>query len=151
MDKIWIGIDPDVEKNGVATWYNNEIIVYNMTFFELFDFLYRMKNKPYEGYPDVPITVAIEAGWENKKTNWQYEGANRRIANKVSSRIGANHETGKKIVEMCKYLKVSYILCVPSKTKMKQTQFAMLTKYKKRTNQEQRDAAMLVFARSNKI
>jgi len=46
---------------------------------------------------------------------------------------------------MCVYLGIDYKLVKPTKTKTTQDVFKKLTNIVGRTNQEQRDAAMLVF------
>ena len=67
---------------------------------------------------------------------------------KISERVGANHETAKKICEMCEDLGIEYTQVKPTRSKLKSEEFAKLTKIKAKTNQEQRDAFMLVFGRN---
>jgi len=141
---IFIGIDPDVDKNGVA-WYdsnNKELELTNLTFFELFDFLSEQTLK------ENKIKVIIEAGWLNK-SNWhKVTKGTSNINTQIGQRTGANHEVGKKIVEMCKYLELPFETIKPTKRKLNHKQFQQITKIiEKRTNQEQRDAGMLVWGR----
>ena len=143
--KVLIGIDPDVTKSGYARLNKNDdsFILRNLTFFELYDTLlyYHMKN------PDCEVEVFIEAGWLNK-SNWHTSGKmSVALAAQIGQRTGANHETGKKIVEMCEYLNLKYTLVKPTKSKVDAKEFKTLTKYEGRTNQEQRDAAMLIVGR----
>lgn len=149
MSKIWIGIDPDADKSGVGLWNNKELFLQNLTFFELFDRLKKIKAATNE-----PIKVRIEAGWLNKMSNWHSGYKNKKgdwvenssaTNNSISKKTGANHETGRKIVEMCEYLGIEYELVKPTSSKLKAPEFAKITKYKGRTNQEVRDAAMLVY------
>lgn len=58
-----IGIDPDVEKSGVAEWDGSKLTLHAMTLIELFYFL--SENKMND------IQVYIECGWLIKKTNWK--------------------------------------------------------------------------------
>lgn len=140
---IWIGIDPDVEKSGVSVWKDGVLELYNLKFFELYSKLHfwivgaNVMNRP--------IKVRIEAGWLNKKTNWHDEKKGIRVASKIGSYVGANHEVGRKIAEMCEYFKVDYELCVPKSSKVDAATFKKITKYEGRTNPEQRDAGILVY------
>jgi len=91
--------------------------------------------------------VVIEAGWLNK-SNWHIAKLNKFAASKSGKDIGANHEVGRKIVEMCEYLKLPFELVRPTQTKVTKEYFGKITGIKDRTNQDQRDAMMLVFGRS---
>jgi hypothetical protein len=139
---MWIGIDPDTLFNGVAFWVDGKLYMKNMPFFELFDCLKFEKKRENQD-----LKVIIEAGWLNEKTNWHYAGKSRGVTAKVGARIGANHETGKKIVEMCLYLGIDFETRKPMSSKLDGKTFAKITGYKGRTNQEQRDAAALVYKR----
>jgi hypothetical protein len=136
---ILIGIDPDVNKSGVARYnkLNKELGLTTLTFFELFDYLSYEKGK-------IDIKILIEAGWLNK-SNWHTENKNKYISTMIGNRTGANHETGRKIVEMCEYLKLKYELIIPKKSKVNHEYFKKLTGITSKTNQEERDAAMLVW------
>lgn len=141
MSKILIGIDPDVDKSGVAIMESGKLTLKNLTMFELFDELTFIKSL------DVNVKIYIEAGWLNK-TNWHTSGKmNIATVAQIGARTGANHETGRKIAEMCEYLKIDYELVRPTQSKVKAIFFKQLTKYQGRTNQEQRDAAMLIWGR----
>jgi len=143
--KYIIGIDPDVDRSGVAIYSKiaNEFIeVQSCTFFEFFNFI---SNSAIEYY-----FVIIEAGWLNEKSNWhgQHGAASERIAKNV----GANHEVGRKIVEMCEYLGFDYKVQKPLKKcwsgsggKITQNELEKLTGFKKRTNQDQRDACLIAW------
>jgi hypothetical protein len=139
MNKLYIGIDPDTSKNGVGYWYkeNKKLELENLTFFELFDALKQLKIR-------YNITVIIDAGWLNK-SNFHVVGTNKNVNGKIGERVGANHEVGKKIAEMCDYLGVAYVLHRPRRSKVNKEVFEQITGYKGRTNQETRDAGMLVY------
>lgn len=138
--RIWIGIDSDVDKNGVAQWYDGTLALYNLKFFELYDFLNELKL--------LDVFVIIEAGWLNTKSSWHGQGYGEKVASRTGAKVGANHETGKKIVEMCEYLNIPYELKKPETSKVDAKFFKMMTKYEGRTNQETRDAALLVWKRT---
>jgi len=137
MNKIVIGIDPDVDKNGVAIKNKDGFTLHNWKFFELFDKLKEMNHEEV-------VLVMIEGGWLNK-SNWhKSEKGSAALNAKIGSHTGANHETGKKIVEMMEYLKLPYRVIKPTKTKVNAKLFKMMTKHKGGSNQEQRDAYMLI-------
>jgi hypothetical protein len=137
---IYIGIDPDTIKSGVA-YYNNKdksLELSNLSFFQLFDYLsWCMETK-------LEFKIFLEAGWFNKKSNWHDEKNGAYIASRIGAKTGANHETGKKIEEMLQYLSIPYELKIPKTSKVGSKYFTCLTGMKK-SNQDQRDAAMLVW------
>jgi len=141
MKKILIGIDPDTEKSGVAFLQGDQLKLQNLTFFELFDMLKFYKEK------EVKPTVYVECGFLNK-SNWHKKNAYSAAMNsKIGERTGANFETAKKIVEMCIYLKLPYEQVRPSKSKTSNEYFKSITGIQTRTNQETRDAFMLIWGR----
>jgi len=143
MSKIFIGIDPDVDKSGVACWRQSDkkLFVFLLPFFGLYKQLETISNNKQEAI------VFIEAGWLNKKSNFHGRiGQSKNVGERIAKNVGANHETGRKIVEMCEYLNLPYELVVPKKAKTTPEYFKQLTKIETR-NQEMIDASMLVFGR----
>jgi hypothetical protein len=138
---IYIGIDPDTNKSGVAIYNNKDknIELYNLSFFQLFDYLLWCINS------EIRFKVILESGWLNKKSNWHEEKKGSHIASRIGAKTGANHETGKKIEEMLKYFHVSYELKIPKTTKVDAKFFKQMTGFVNKTNQDQRDAALLVW------
>ncbi len=134
-----IGIDPDAHLSGVA-WYEDGVLqLNNLSFFDLFDHLQKAMGL---------TEVVIEAGWLNK-SNWHAKkGQSISVVAEIGERTGANHETGRKICEMCDYLGLKYKLVRPTRSKLNSVQFCALTGIK-RSNQEQRDAAMLIYEPKN--
>lgn len=114
-------------------------MINSLSFFELYDML--------TSYTSMISLVRIEAGWLNKKSNFHDRlGQSKQVGEKIASSVGANAETGRKIVEMCEYLKIPFELVKPLGTKnINAEKFKQTTGYSKRTNQDQRDAAMLVW------
>jgi sulfur carrier protein ThiS len=135
--KTFIGIDPDVTKSGVAYKNGKTVELYNYSFFDLFDYLKSLKLSQEK------IIVYIECGFLNK-SNWHTTNGSNAINAQIGQRTGANHETAKKIVEMCVYLELKYFEIKPTKSKVNADFFKQITKIDKRTNQEQRDAYMLI-------
>lgn len=139
--KILIGIDPDVDKSGVAFLNSNHLELNNLTFFELLDYLRDYKNE-FEN-----LQVYIECGFLNGGNRHLKHGSSHALNSKIGERIGANHETAKKIIEMCEYLKITHHKVKPTRTKSANDFFKQVTGYKGLTNQEQRDAFFLIFGR----
>jgi len=143
LKKVLIGIDPDTEKSGFALKFGKEIQLKNLTFFELFETLSFIKHNP--DYSGIEIMVYVECGFLNGG-NRHFQAASSTAYNgKISERVGANHEIAKKICEMCEFLKLSFTQVRPTKSKTDSNFFKQITKITDRTNQEQRDAAMLVW------
>jgi len=142
MSRILIGVDPDVTKSGVAIINGDKKEIYNLGFFELFDFLNQVlldKGGAEE------ILVVIEAGWKNKG-NWHARKKGSAALNaKIGNNTGRNHETGMKIKEMCEYLEIPFKLVTPKTSKLNAKVFRRITKIESRTNSETRDAMMLIF------
>lgn len=139
--KFLIGIDPDVDKSGIAIIQGEKVTLDNMTFFQLFDYLKFYKEKE-----EKPI-VYIECGFLNK-SNWHRKSAFSSAMNsKIGERTGANFETAKKICEMCEYLNLPHVKLKPTSSKKDSDFFKKLTGINFRTNQEQRDAFMLIYGR----
>ena len=136
---LYIGIDPDVNENGVAIWNkkNKTLELYNMNFFEL--------QKALELNKDKIVKVIISAGWLNK-TNFHAKADFSKNKNSIiGERVGANHQVGKMIGAYCEHLNINYILSKPKQEKLNKHEFNILTQYKKNTNQDQRDAGLLVY------
>lgn len=142
-DKIWVGVDPDVDVNGVAIWEKGELTLTGLRFFELYSMLSVLEASLSSG----KVCVVIEGGWLNTKSNWHNEYQGVSAASSVGRKTGANHQTGKLIVEMCEHIGLKYEVVRPTSSKIKSDAFKKITKFQGRTNQDQRDAAMLVFGR----
>jgi len=142
MSRILIGIDPDITKSGVALINGDKKELYNLNFFELFDFFNQVLLQ--KGASE-EILIVIEAGWLNGG-NWHTKNKGSAALNaKIGNNTGRNHETGRKIVEMCEYLEIPFKLLKPTTSKLKAKIFKSITKIEGRTNQETRDAMMLIF------
>ena len=117
-NRIFAGIDPDVTKNGLCLFSKNPFdeqqsshnngyfAVFNIPFPELIEKLRGIKN----------VHVIVEAGWINK-SNWHinpYKGAAYNAT--IGKNTGRNEETGRKIIEMLEYYKISYETFTPNKS-----------------------------------
>jgi hypothetical protein len=140
--KIFIGIDPDCDKSGVAFQQGKIIELSNLTFFQLFDYFnFIKKNNTRE-----VVEVYVECGFLNK-SNWHKTPKGSVSLNvKIGERTGANFEVAKKICEMLEYLEMTYFKIKPTRSKVDSKFFEQVTKIS-RSNQEQRDAYMLIIGR----
>ncbi|MFX5627636.1 hypothetical protein ABTD72_05150 [Acinetobacter baumannii] len=140
--QIIIGIDPDLEKSGVAI-LGNDLQLKNLTFPETVE-LFRNEQ-------DSIKKVVIEAGWKNKKANFRVGGGHSRQVNEqIARRVGMNHATGILLAEIAQALGLAVLLVKPTKSKLNADEFNKITGWQGRTNQEQRDAGMLIWGMSRK-
>lgn len=147
-----IGIDPDVDRNGVAVLEtrSRRLETGTKSFFGLYDYLKVFKAQAAER--GASVIVVIEAGWLIK-TNWHLnprEGI--RTASAKGNSAGRNHETGRKIVEMCDYLGMAHDEVRPYRKcwagpdrKITHDELASFTGLGGHTNQEARDAALIAW------
>lgn len=152
LNKI-VGIDPDKDKSGYAEAIDGKIVT--LECYSFFELLGVLMTEPID-------KVYIEAGWLNNHSESAKKAAYRAaqqakgnkiqtaisVASKAGKDIGANAETGRKIAEMCEHLNIEYELIRPTQSKIKDYKvFNQITGWKGRSNQEKRDAAMLVVGR----
>jgi hypothetical protein len=133
---IYLAIDPDIEKNGVAVYdtQDNSLELRTLPFWELIEEI--------ESYL-VPIHIVIEAGWLIKKSNWhtnKYQSKN--VGERIAKNVGQNHAVGQLLEQYCTSKGISYELELP-KGKVNAKVFEGVWGVKK-SNQEVRDAAMLL-------
>lgn len=155
---IYIGIDPDVKKSGVAFLerYTRTLAIYEFGFFELFEFLCDKKRRL--DMTGLKVRVILEGGWLNE-SNWHLQAAARYVrqplnrAAAIGYNTGENHRTGKLIGEMCQFIGVECNIVKPlqkcwhgKEGKITHAELEYLTGMKlKRTNQDGRDAALLAW------
>lgn len=145
-----IAIDPDVSRSGVALLKpaTGLLEVSNLTFPQVIDYLQQAnRNKGAE-----TLIVLIEASWLIQG-NWHLSSWERR--QRAASKgydVGRNHETGRKIVEMCRHLGVEVLEHAPLRKcwrgkdgKITHEELASFTGITGRTNQDARDAALLAW------
>ena len=150
---IYIGIDPDADKSGLAVVNTKErhahLVV--LPFFELLDAIRMYVAKACAN--DLEPIVIIEGGWLNKG-NWHLTRRDSRFsASAIGRKVGMNHQTGILIAEYCKTKAIPYKVVVPlwkcwsghdhKITHAELIQFADIDT--KRENQEARDACLLAW------
>jgi hypothetical protein len=140
LDGLYIGVDPDLARSGVAIWDSKYKILTlkTLSFWQLFDLLSEHRDRI--------ILVKVEAGWLNLKSNWHSRyGQTKAAGESIAKNVGENHATGKLICQMCVYLELHYNEVRPRNHKLNAKIFRAIAKYKRRTNQEERDAGALLF------
>lgn len=139
---LYIGIDPDVDKSGIAAWIDKKkyLKIESMSFFDIYEGLRLLKEEQIE------IKVRIEAGWLNQKSNFHNRpGQSKRVGERIAKNVGSNHQVGKLIGEMCEHLGIEYEFVKPM-GKVTPEYFEKLTGIKvKKKDQDMIDAAMLVY------
>lgn len=146
---IYIGIDPDVDKSGVAHLDADTGLLKTsaLTFPQLLDYLGYVKARKICSF-----LVVIEAGWLNK-AHWHLTPYDSKAsAAAKGNAAGRNHEVGRKIAECCEAWDIPYKLVKPLRKcwrgkdgKITHEELAYFTHIKGRTNQEGRDAALLAW------
>lgn len=141
MRKIYIGIDPDLKKCGFAKWFKESktIEVYLRPVHEIIIYLSNYSTSSQKDN----LTVIIEAGWLNKKSNFRGT-QNKAIGERIAKNVGENHASGKIIEQACQELGITYRLVKPTTSKTTPAYFEKLTGIKTK-NQEMIDAGMLVY------
>lgn len=161
MTKIIIGIDPDVDKSGVATLTLKDnkpqsLTLRSLSFAHLFDYITTLKAK-LKDQPDSQLIVSVETN-KAGSNNWHLSPRDNRaqIAAK-GYHLGRNHETGQKLLEIVRHLGINTI-AHPPLIKLWQGRFKKITHQeltqvipdnlveKKKTNQEERDATLIAWA-----
>lgn len=153
---IIIAIDGDVSKSGVAFLerQTRRLEVANLTFPCLIDYLQTEAGKAKVN--NQSLIVLVEASWLIKG-NWHLSSWERkqRAASKGYD-VGRNHETGKKIVEMCQHLEIEVLEHYPLRKcwkgkdgKITHEELSSFTGLTGRTNQDARDAVLLAWSYAN--
>lgn len=143
-----VAIDPDVGKSGIAIRNNEQISLKSMHFWELCDWI--VTNADHIG------EVRIECGYLNAKANW-HSSKSAGVSSRVGTHVGANHQVSRLLVQLCRQKLSSHNIVTkeikPLKKqwkgaggKISHAELVSIFNYreKKATNQEERDAYLLV-------
>jgi hypothetical protein len=145
-----IAIDPDVDKSGVAELspLHRLLEVTSLSFPQLIDYL--QTRKELSETAKTSLLVVVEAGWLNAISN--YHTAAGRRGQRIAKNVGANHQVGKMIVEMCEHNAIPVTTVKPLKKmwkgkdgKITQAEITSFTGITGRNNQEERDAALIAW------
>jgi hypothetical protein len=147
---IIIGIDPDVNKSGVARLEGNRVELSSLSFPMLIDFLMRLKGAELNGGPRAVIVV--EASWKISH-NWHaHRGDSKGTVARKGNDAGRCHEVGRKIVECARYYGLEVVEKLPLKKiwkgkdgKITHEEIKAFMPIGRRSNQEERDAALLAW------
>ncbi len=147
-----IAIDPDVDKSGVAylKMATRQLEASSLPFPELLEYLRHAKKVSEE--TGETVIVVVEAGWLNK-SNWHLRQRDSKAMSAAKGNsAGRNHETGRKIVEMCKYYGLECLEHYPLRKcwkghdgKITHEELSSFTGLMGRTSQDMRDAALLAW------
>ena len=152
---VVVGIDPDKDKSGFAflTPMSKNIVIENLAFPTLLDRLRAIKNN-LVNEDGRNVVIVVEAGWMVKKSNFHDAQGHR--AEKIAKDVGANHETGRKIIEMCKHYGLQVVEHAPlvkcwkgKDRKITHEELKSFMPIQGRTNQDGRDAALLAWYFAN--
>lgn len=148
-----VAIDPDCEKSGVAVLSTNNtrrMDCYSMCFPKLIEWLKEKKDR----LDSSCFLVIVEAGWLNQ-SNWHIGRLDsKQKAAAMGNSVGRNHETGRKIVEMCKHYGIEVLEQKPlikcwtgNDGKITHNEIQQfITSFPKKSNQEVRDAALIAWS-----
>ena len=144
---IIIGIDPDVSKSGVGVVSRERkgVEVFSRSFPELLEYLKMAATH-------TSVVVVVEASWKIS-TNWHTgRGDSIRTAARKGKDAGRCHEVGRKIVECARYYGLEVVERLPLKKiwkgkdgKITDEEIKAFMPIQGRTNQEERDAALLAW------
>ena len=151
---VIIAIDPDVKASGVAVLDipKRTVEARAMPFPELLEMLLVVSRW------SVPCRVIVEGGWLVAKSNYHY--ARGKGGERIAKNVGANHETGKKIVEMLEHWGIQHEVVHPlkkcwrrkdkkiSRDELNSLLRGMGIKEMGRCNQDMRDAVLIALTYS---
>ena len=150
-----IAIDPDVQESGVATLVVSTrlLVTKRMAFPVLLDFM--REQRAWATINGMTMCVVVEAGWVNRP-NWHIAGRNARTAAAIGKQTGRNHEVGRLLVEMSRHYGIETIEQPPFRKcwqgkdgKITAEELRAVTGLTGRTNQDERDAALMAWLTAN--
>ena len=150
---VIIAIDPDVEHSGIAILQpsTKELDATRLAFPLAVDYIREQKERC--DASGMSLIVVVEAAWMIKG-NWHISKTERRARSASKGYdVGRNHETGCKLIEMCNHMGVETFAHVPLRKcwqgadgKITRQELAYFTGFNKRSNQDERDAALLAWS-----
>lgn len=140
--KYIIGIDPDVLKCGFSVYDTELKQLTDVRSVPLFALLEQIDVTVSNGN----YLIRLEAGWLSKKSNWH--GGRDKVAQKIASQVGRNHEVGRQIEKYIIQQKYNYELLKPngySKIFKDAEYFKQVTGWSKQTNEDSRASCAMVW------
>lgn len=136
--KLYIGIDPDLNKSGFAYWcpISKQLRLSELTMYDLFSELCYLSGKH-------DLTVYLEAG-HKIKSHWHKRSVG------TAKNVGKNHAVGQLIEQFLIDHNIRHHLIKPAGySSWTHEKFCKVTGWpvKKRTNPEKRVAGLLIFGR----
>lgn len=148
---IVIGIDPDIDKSGVAylNVNNRTLEVSTLSFAQVVEYFNHVVEQKNAGQS---VIVVVEASWM-MKSNWHLKfGSRKEYAAATGYKVGQNHQTGKLICEMARAKGLEVLEHAPLRKcwkgkdgKITHEELASFTGIMGRTNQDARDAVLLAW------
>ena len=135
---IYYGIDPDLEKCGVAT-YNPLTKKLDLALFTPEEIAL---GKPFDKH--LQVTIIIEAGWLNSGVYHVNHKMGYKTSAEVGRKVGLNHGIGTLIARCLRDLGYKVQLVRPRNKKIGAKYFKTLSG-KEEKNQEKIDSAMLLY------
>lgn len=154
---VVIGIDPDKDKSGVAylNVANRHLELAALPFVETLDYLAYCKRQADES--GNKVIVVIEGGWLNRSVWHVMPSDTKAVAAKKGYAVGQNHQTGMFLQECCEKIGLPCKVVKPLRKcwqghdrKITHEELVCITGIlTRRTNQEERDAALLAWVEAN--
>ncbi len=147
-NRVYIGIDPDVDASGVARLDGDGIECSTLPFPALLEYILAHKDAHY----------VIEASWMTGHV-WHGQGNKGKAHSaRLGYDVGRNHEVGKKIAEYLDWNNINYTLQPPlvkcwkgKDRKITHAEIVEITHWdRKVSNQEERDALLLAWVCSGR-
>lgn len=160
---IIIGIDPDVDKNGICLLMtgSKSVTLHCFPFPETiedvrllhYDTLDIADHKT--ALRNFEMIVIVEAGWLNDKSNFRNSPG--KSGERIAKNVGANHQVGKLILEMCRFYDIPCMEIAPLRKTWKGKDGKItheeisyfIPDFPKQSNQETRDACLLAWNYAN--
>lgn len=149
--KVYVGVDPDIYKSGVAIIKDGELETRSVPFydfiFNVISMLQAIQNKRRE------VIVYVEGSWQIKQTYKKhliYNNTN--ILKRIAYNVGMNHAIGLKMCEILEREKIETKIVDPLRIEKKVNNIQVMDACRSHNiylksrlkNQEERDAAFLV-------
>lgn len=157
---VIIGIDPDTKLSGYAKIETKTGIVQSVGNWELSK-LFGIIASDFKlaQFTDTKILVVVEAAYLASHHNWHLGNGfiSKNKAAAIGYDTGRNHETGRAIIEFCRYLGIDVKAQIPLRKcwrgadkKITHDEITKITKWdKKRSNPEIRDALLIAWVNAN--